>query len=168
MATAANHLIERLPRTDRSHLIASCEQVPLVLAAVLCDARQSMPYVYFLIDGFISMIAVVKGRPGVAVAMVGREGMVGAHLVLGVHTSPLNAVLRGTGCARRMGVATFRKELAQSTALQQGVNRYLFVLLSQLATSVACLRFHLIRPCLARWLLMSEDRAHSKSVHATQ
>jgi len=37
----------------------------------------------------------------------------------------------------------------------------------QLAASASCLRFHLIGPRLARWLLMSQDCAHSDSFHVT-
>ena len=168
MATVENHLIERLPRADRSRLLASCEHVPMVLAEVLCDPGKPMRHVYFPIDGFISMVAVVKDSPGVEVGMVGREGMLGAHLALGVATAPLHSLVQGVGTARRIGAAAFRKQLAQSPALQRGVNQYLYVLLSQLATSAACLRFHMIGPRLARWLLMTEDRAHSKSFHVTQ
>ena len=127
-----------------------------------------MRHVYFPIDGFISLVAAVAGSPGVEVGMVGREGMLGAHVALGVATAPLHALVQGVGNARRIGAGAFRNELAQNEALQKGVNRYLYVLLSQLASSAACLRFHMIGPRLARWLLISEDRAHSKSFRVTQ
>lgn len=168
LVTVENYLIERLPRKDRLRLLALCEQVPLTLAEVLCDPGKPMRHVYFSIDGFVSMVAMVEGSPGVEVGMVGREGMLGAHVALGVATAPLHALVQGVGNARRIGAVAFRKALAQNPALQEGVNRYLYVLLAQLATSAACLRFHMIGPRLARWLLMSEDRAHSKSFHVTQ
>ena len=168
MATVENHLIERLPRKDRARLLAACEQVPLVLTEVLCDPGKPMRHVFFPIEGFISMVAVVEGSPGVEVGMVGREGMLGAHMALGVATAPLHALVQGVGNARRIGAVAFRRELELSPALRQSVNHYLYILLSQLATSAACLRFHLIGPRLARWLLMSEDRSHAKTFHVTQ
>jgi CRP-like cAMP-binding protein len=41
------------------------------------------------------------------------------------------------------------------------------VLVAQLSASAACPRFHLIGPRLARWLLMSQDRAHAERFHVT-
>ncbi|RZL91205.1 MAG: Crp/Fnr family transcriptional regulator, partial [Variovorax sp.] len=62
-------------------------------------------------------------------------------------------VVQGGGTAWRMDSAAFRRALLQSARLQQAMGRYVYVLMSQLASSAACLRYHLIAPRLARWLL---------------
>src|SRR6202021_414020 len=99
--------------------------------------------------------------------MVGLEGMLGTHLALGVRAAPLPALVQGPGAAWRIGAVAFRRELAHSPALQQGLNRYVYVMMMQLASAASCLRFHQIGPRLARWLLMTQDRAHASSFHVT-
>jgi CRP-like cAMP-binding protein len=168
MATPQNHLIERLPRKDRLRLLALCEPVPLVLGEVLCDPGKPTRHVFFPTEGFISLVVPIDDKPALEVGMVGREGLLGAQLALGVNTVPLHALVQGSGSALRITSVAFRKELAQSAALQRTLNRYLFVLMAQLASSAACLRFHMIGPRLARWLLMSQDRAHADRFHVTQ
>ena len=167
MAAAQNHLIERLPRKDRTRLLAVCEPVQLVLGEVLCEPGKATRHVWFPIDGFISMVAPIDAKPALEVGMVGREGMLGAQLALGVATVPLHALVQGAGSALRVGATAFRAELARSPALQRVLNRYLYVLMAQLTGSAACLRFHEIGPRLARWLLMSQDRAHAARFHVT-
>ena len=167
MTAVENHLIELLPRKDRARLLAICEPVPLVLAEVLCNHGERTRHVSFPTDGFISLIAPIDGKPGLEVGMVGREGMLGAQLALGVTVTPLHALVQGAGTAWRIDAAAFRAELACSTALQQGLHRYIYVLMAQLSATAACLRFHQIGPRLARWLLMSQDRAHSDKFHVT-
>jgi len=162
-----NHLIETLPRIDRQRLIAVSEPFELTLAEVLCERGEATHHVYFPTEGFISLVTTIDHHPGLEVGMVGREGMVGAHLALGVVQTPLRALVQGEGSARRIGAVDFRREVARSAALQQGLNRYLYVLMAQLAASAACLRYHLIEPRLARWLLMSQDRARAQTFRVT-
>ena len=167
-ATAENSLIKLLPRTDRMRLLGACEPVTLVLADVLCEPGKPTLNVYFPIDGYISLLTLVENKPALEVGMVGREGMLGVQLALGVIAAPLHSLVQGPGKAWRISADAFRSELARSPALQKIMNRYLYVLLAQQATSAACLRFHEIGPRLARWLLMSQDRAHSNSFRMTQ
>ena len=167
MAAAQNRLIELLPRKDRARLLAACVPVPLMLGEVLCEPGAATRHVYFPIEGFISLVAQIDGSPGVELGMVGREGMLGAELALGVAAAPLRALVQGAGTACRIGAPAFRRELAQSAALQRGLARYLYVLMAQQATSAACLRFHLIGPRLARWLLMTQDRAEAANFKVT-
>jgi CRP-like cAMP-binding protein len=144
-----------------------CETVQLTLGEVLCEPGKATRQVWFPIDGFISMVAPIDGKPALEVGMVGREGMLGAHLALGVATVPLHALVQGAGSALRVTATAFRAELARSPALQRVLHRYLYVLMAQLTGSAACLRFHEIGPRLARWLLMSQDRAHAERFHVT-
>jgi CRP-like cAMP-binding protein len=167
VTAAQNRLIALLPRIDKQRLLVLCEPVELVLSAVLCEPGDTIRHVYFPTGGFISLVTAVESKPGLEVGMVGNEGMLGAHLVLGMTTAPLKALVQGAGAAWRVPSAPFKRELARSKALQNVLNRYLFVMFGQLASSAGCLRYHLVRPRLARWLLMTQDRAHSAEFHVT-
>ena len=167
MNNPQNHLIAQLPRKDRLRLLAVSEPVMLVLAEVLADLGKPTQHVYFPTDGFISLVASIDDKPGVEVGMIGREGMLGAQLVLGVTAAPLHALVQGAGTAWRISARAFRLELEYSAALRRGLERYIYVLMSELASAAACLRFHMIGPRLARWLLMSQDRSHSDCFHVT-
>jgi CRP-like cAMP-binding protein len=87
--------------------------------------------------------------------------------MLGVEESPLRAVVQGEGPALRMNTAPFRRELDHSVALQRALKRYLYAMMSQIAQTAACTRFHVVEARLARWLLMTQDRAHSDAFHVT-
>jgi CRP-like cAMP-binding protein len=100
--------------------------------------------------------------------MVGREGLLGAHLALGVSVTPLHALVQGPGKAWRIESASLVAELARCPRLRSEILLYLSVLMAQLATSAGCVRYHEIAPRLARWLLMSQDRAGSATFQMTQ
>ena len=167
MAAIENHLIELLPRNDRRRVLDICEPIQLILAEVIHEPGAATLHAYFPVDGFISLVARIDEHPGLEVGMVGREGMLGSNLALGVEVAPLRALVQGAGAAWRITAADFRRELARNEPLQRVLDRYIQVSMSQLAASAACLRFHQIGPRLARWLLMSQDRAHSDSFHVT-
>lgn len=167
MASIENHLIELLPRKDRLTLLALSEQVELVPAKVLCEPGNPTQHVYFPTDGFISLVSLINGNPHLEIGMVGREGMLGAQVALGVVTSPLRALVQSPGMAWRIGTQAFRSELACSAALKRSVHRYLYVLMAQMAASAACPHFHMIGPRLARCLLMTQDRTQSDRFRVT-
>jgi len=163
-----NRLLEALPSSDRRRMLAGSESVKLVFADVLYSPGERLSHVYFPTSSFISLIMPVDDVTSLEVGLVGNEGMFGIPLVLGIDVSPLRAVVQGEGLALRMDAAPFCHELGRSQALQREMNRYVFVHMSQLAQTAACTRFHVVEARLARWLLMTQDRARASTFHITQ
>jgi CRP-like cAMP-binding protein len=162
-----NLLLAALTAADRRRLLADRDPVDLVAGETLNEPGDVVRHAYFPVDSFISLIAPIDGGAQLEVGLVGNEGMFGTSLVLGVRASPLRGLVQGAGLAWKLEAATVSRELERSAALRRVLQRYLYVSLSQLAQTAACTRFHFVEPRLARWLLMTRDRAHSDSFHIT-
>jgi CRP-like cAMP-binding protein len=165
---AVNRLLAALPSGDRRRMLAACETVELAFGDVLYTTGKPISHVYFPSTSFISLIMPVDTSASLEVGLIGNEGMFGIPLVLGVDESPVRALVQGAGAALRMDAARFCRELSRSKALQRGIDRYAYVHMNQLAQTAACTRFHVVEARLARWLLMTQDRAHADSFHITQ
>jgi CRP-like cAMP-binding protein len=160
-------LLAALPQAERARLLAAGEPVELVFAETLYAPGARIRHVYFPLDGFISDITATDGHAALEVGLIGNEGMCGIALALGVDVSAHRAVVQGTGTALRIGAVSFRRELRRSVALRSLLNRYVSVLLTQLAQTAICISSHLVEQRLARWLLMSHDRAHTDTFSVT-
>ena len=166
-AAVGNRLLASLPRKDRQRIVAGCEPVDLPIGAILAEPGERIRHVYFPTESFISLTTPTNMGTTLEVGLVGNEGMLGISLILGVDVAPLHALVQGEGKALRMNTVPFRRALGRSRSLERVMKRYLYVLMSQIAQTAACTHFHLVEARLARWLLMTHDRAHSDGFHIT-
>ncbi len=163
----SNQLLASLRPKDRRQLITACDVVELFNGDIVWEPQSRVRHVYFPLDCFIAQLLPVVARENLELALVGNEGMLGTALVLGVTSSTLQARVQGSGSALCMSAATFCRELEHLPALRQQLNRYVYVLQAQLALTAACIRFHSLDLRLARWLLMTHDRAGMRKIHLT-
>jgi CRP-like cAMP-binding protein len=166
-ALVDNLLVAALPTAERRDLLARSEKIELVAGDTLTESGARIQHVFFPTSGFISLITPIDRNAQLEVGLLGNEGMLGVSLILGVRTSPVRALVQGSGSAWRIDVTAFRDALEHSPALARGLCRYLYVLVNLLAQTAACGRFHLVEERVARWLLMTRDRAHSTRFHIT-
>jgi len=163
-----NLLIAALPGKQRRDLLARCDAVELTFGDLLYSQDERIRHVYFPTGAFISLISSVDGRARLEVGLVGTEGMLGISLAAGENVAPLQALVQGAGSALRIEAAQFSLALKQSPALREILTRYTHVLMNQLAQMAACTCFHLVEARLARWLLMTRDRAMADEFYLTQ
>jgi CRP-like cAMP-binding protein len=166
-ASPGNLLLAGMSPEDRVKLLGDHAPVDLSFGQTLNEPGERMHYVYFPIDSFVSLITPGVERAQLEIGLVGNEGMLGVPLLLGVNLSPLRALVQGAGHAWRVDVAHFVEVIESSAGIRAALNRYLYVFLAQLMQTATCTRFHLVEARLARWLLMSRDRAHSSQFHVT-
>jgi CRP-like cAMP-binding protein len=164
---ASNRLLAKLPPRYRDEFIAACEHVDLNFEETLVKPGETLQHVYFPLRGYISQITPVD-RSSIEVGLIGNEGMLGVQLALGVTKAPMTSLVQGQGEALRMTYRAFRGELEKNGLMRQEVNRYTFVVMSQMARNAGCNRFHVVESRLARWLAMTADRAHANVFNITQ
>lgn len=163
-----NSLLAALPAKEYRLLLGRLIPVVLVSGEILYRPGEVMRHVYFPIDTLVSLLTVAEGHQPLEVGMVGREGMLGIPIALGVNESPVQAVVQGAGTALRMASTDFLREFHQSKVMQREVYLYIYELMIQMTQTAACNRFHQVEARLARWLLMTRDRVRSNQFHLTQ
>jgi hypothetical protein len=81
---------------------------------------------------------------------------------LGSVSTPLLALVHPPGEGARMPADVLRREFGKGGLLQNLLPRYTQAFITQIAQTAACNRAHQVEARLAKWLLMCQDRSHSK------
>jgi CRP-like cAMP-binding protein len=162
-----NKLLRMLPEKDFNRLLPHLQSVDLSDLKVLHQPHTPMRYVHFPNDAVVSLIALIEGGSTAEVGVVSSEGIVGVSGLLGPNTNPYRAIVQVPGSAWRMSLTVLKAEFRTSPAIQDIIHRYLHALITQIAQSAVCNRFHTIDQRLARWLLGSQDRVGKDSFHYT-
>jgi CRP-like cAMP-binding protein len=163
----SNRILNALPRAEYERLSAFLEPVEMSVGEILYRPNEPISHVYFPNVGTVSVVCTFADGKGVEAGMVGNEGMFGVCVFLGSVTSPLEAVVQLPGNALRMRSDLLREEFKRGEQLQDLLLRYTQAFIIQIAQTAACNRVHPIEGRLARWLLMSQDRARACDLQLT-
>src|SRR5215210_374765 len=161
-----NQLLAALTSEDFDLLDPHFERVPLNFRDMLIEAKEPIQHVYFPERGIASILAnTCEGR--IEVGLIGREGMVGVPVVLGIDRSPHAYLIQATGEAQRITTPDLRAVIAESPSLNARLLRYVHAMMVQTAqTAYANASFN-IEARLARWILMTHDRLESDELPLT-
>jgi CRP-like cAMP-binding protein len=165
-----NQVLNQLFRADPSvysNLWLELEPHPLHRGAVLGPARGLTEFTYFIDSGIISLVASTRAGNSVEVALVGREGVAGIADALGDQPLPYGLVVQLSGLAYRVPKKVIREHILSCSALHELLMNYSQRVMHQLVQSALCNRFHTSVQRLARWLLLTAERADTNRFELT-
>jgi CRP-like cAMP-binding protein len=163
-----NHLLQTLSAAEWQRLFPHLEVVSLALGQVLHEPGVPLRYVYFPTTCIVSLLCITEDGATAESGSVGREGIVGVAMFMGGETMQSRAVVQSAGYAYRLKGQLLQEEFQRSGALQHALLRYTQALLTQMAQTAVCNRYHSVDQQLCRWLLGNMDRLASNELSITQ
>jgi CRP-like cAMP-binding protein len=165
-SSTRNQLIAALPAEDFAALQPQLEPVELELRQVLIEPNQPIAHVYFPESGYTSIITSTNGSK-IEVGLIGREGMVGVPIALGVRATPFEFFVQHAGGGLRMASHHLEEVIDERPSLHRVLLRYAQALNVQTSGTAFANAEHTVETRLARWLLMCHDRVDGDDIEIT-
>ena len=165
-----NDVLRQLADSDADvyrGLLDELEPHPLQRGLALSPSRLVSDFVYFIDSGVVSIVASTRNGNSVEVALVGREGVAGLADALGSRPLPYGLMVQLPGLAYRAPKAVIREHILSCSALHELLMDYSQRVMHQLAQSAVCNRFHTSVQRLAKWLLLTAERADTNRFELT-
>lgn len=163
-----NQILRALPAPERERLYPHLRLVPMPRGMVIYESGARLRHIYFPTDCIVSLLYVLEDGNSAEIAIVGKEGAVGVSLFMGGETTPSRAVVQSPGCAYRLAGARLKQEFDRHGQMLSLLLRYTQSLITQMAQTAVCNRYHALDQQLCRWLLLSLDRLESNELKMTQ
>jgi CRP-like cAMP-binding protein len=163
----SNVVLLSLPNEEYNLLRPHLEPVDLPQYEILHEPGERIDFAYFLNEGMISLVALNHDGRSVEVGIVGKEGMVGMSLMMGLRRGIFRSIMQMAGTGLRVRAKVFQDILRHAPHLQAELCRFALMHGMQVAQLAACNRLHEIDQRLARWLLMCQDRVDSELLPLT-
>jgi len=166
--TTKSRILAALPPSEFARIQPQLERVYLEKGKLVYLTGDRIRYVYFPVDGLLSLTSATETGSTVEVAMVGNEGAVGLPVILKKGMMSYEVSVQIPVDAFRIKAEVLQEEFDRGERLQAHMLAYTHVLMAQIAQLSICNRFHTIEKALGRWLLMAQDYANTKSLNLTQ
>lgn len=163
-----NLLLRRLSEPVRKAVLSEAEFVHIDIRENLIEANKPIPFIDFPESGVICLLTPMSDGSLVELATIGKEGMVGIPVILGVSAVGEVAFCQVPGTGWRIPCQTFLSLLQQHDELSLLCRRYIAALFEQVAINTGCNRTHTLEERYARWLLLTRDRCDSDDFMLTQ
>lgn len=161
-----NRLLRRLPEDSFDFLAPHLKLVELPAMKSLVQPRKPIKHVCFIESGMASMVAESADKKSVEVRHIGREGISGYPVVLGVDRTPNKTFMQVRGRGLQIETEPFL-QILDDTEMRLLLLRYVHTCELQLAYTALAAAKCSMHQRLARWVLMCHDRLENDNLPLT-
>ncbi len=166
--SAGNQLLSAIPEELLKQFSRHLEFIPMPLGKTLYEPGAHQTHVYFPTDSVISLLYLTEDGHSTEVSSVGREGMVGIHLLMSGDAMRNRAQVRSAGSAWRLHAHLLKEGVRADASLRNLLLRYTQARFTQTALTAVCNRLHSIDQQLCRSLLLTLDSVPGNELKMTQ
>ncbi len=163
-----NLFLDNLPTKALDALWPALVHVSLKHGELIYERDAHVEKVLFPIGAIISIILDMSDGATAEVGIIGREGMSGLAIALGLATTKQRAIVQVPDGAYCLAVENFRAALECEPALKSFTLRYGHAVIASTSLLSACNSLHPTNERCARWLLMAHDRVADDLLLLTQ
>ncbi len=120
----SNVILLSLPDVEYDLLRPCLEPVDLPQYRVLHEPGEKIDFTYFLNEGMTSRVALSRDGRSVEVGIVGKEGMVGMSLTMGLQRETFRAIMQMSGGGLRIRAEAFQEILPVAPILRSELMRF--------------------------------------------
>ena len=162
-----NKLLSTLSRKEYHNLSDFLEPVGLSPGEVLLESNRKPKFVYFPLQGIVSLTLQMNNGSTTEVGSIGCEGMVGTLQFLGQGVCQSRSIVKVEGRAMRIEVSALQVEFDCGQRLQKLLLQYALQLYNQVSQIAACNNRHTVKQRTACSLLMLDDRYGREKIPMT-
>ena len=163
-----NQLLAALSDAQFERWQAFLEPVYLPLGQVLSESGRTPSYLYFPTTAIVSLMYLTQDGGSTEVAVVGNDGVVGISLFMGGDATSSQAVVQSAGKAYRLPAQLVKDAVDRPGPVLTLLLRYTQAMISQMALTAMCNRYHSIDQQICRRILLGLDRLPSDEMVMTQ
>lgn len=161
-----NHLLDAMPPADLETLAPDLEWVDFALRQVVSEPDEPLEHAYFPVSGLCSAIALADMDDQAEMGLIGRDGFVGAPILLMAGHGPFRIIVQAPGRALRLPAARLLAA-AGNPEVRTVLLRFIHTFMVQAASTVLANASYLVEERMARWVLMTHDRLDASSFPMT-
>lgn len=152
----------------QSQFRSQAKELEVETGMVLFRKEDTIQFVYFPESAIVSMMLSIVDGHSSGLALTGNDGIVGFPLVLGQKRACHDAVVQNSGRILRVRKPDFMEALAASPEFQKAAMGYVRTVLIQMQAGLLCSHHFRVEEQLARWLLLTFERANEEELPLTQ